>query len=45
MESLCDSCKREGNYPDCCAGIKDYEAKKGIGVISCNKYESKKEAK
>lgn len=38
MESKCSTCKREGPYPDCGATVKDYDAKKGIGVISCKKY-------
>jgi hypothetical protein len=40
--SLCDSCKREWYNPDCGATVKDYEAVRGIGAVSCKKYEPKK---
>lgn len=38
QESLCNNCRLEGRYPDCGATVKDYEAKKGIGVTECKKH-------
>lgn len=40
-KSICGTCKKENRIPDCGANIKDYEVKKGIGVINCKEYESR----